>query len=843
MNNRHPLTTPSQLSGGMMHPNLPTGLMYSSSMYPHHIGPFGYFYAGGVLQPGMQGSADYNRPGQYPLGPPGQYPSGPPGQYPSGPPGQYPSGPPGQYPLGPPGQYPPGQYPPGQYPPGPPGQYQSGPPVQYSSGPPGQYPSGPPGQYPSGPPVQYPSGPHGQYPSGLPGQYPPGPPVSGSPIKPPPPSEKRRRKPLSIIEPVVAEQPKQPSQGEASTDVKEYRSGKRQEVVEEEVEPHRVMEESHEVKEGSHEVKEGSHEVKEGSHEVKEGSHEVKEGSQGEVGEEPHEPEDEPGQVKKKQEEEEKEGEEEEEEGEEEKGEEEEREEDEEQEGDGEEEQVREEEKVKQDGEESHKLNETYEVKERSQGQMRESHRPEEEEPYKVREEGEEERHAMEEDITSDPNVTSDQSEGGGTVIGGGRDGADGKGGNEEVTQDVLLHRPPDEGVRPLLQDTQHTLPVRRLYSREVLLDLCKKKECWIAPVQLLDKECYLLQEPTNEWRGESEEIGEPQKIIPHRSHVVELKKAEQPWQRQAAFQLELTEEQKETQEVFRKFQSILNKLTLQNFEKLADQTLQLKINTEERLRGVIDKIFTKSLEEGKVTKFISSYAKLCCVLAALAVETINAEGKPETITFRRLLLSQCQQEFEKDKQEDEERETMQKGVETTETEEKRKQRQMEPEAAEMASRHRSLGNIKFIGELYKLQMFPESTLHSYMVQLLLSSPDEQSLEFFAALITATGKELDRGEAKSRINQYLSRVNDIVESGKTSKRIRFVLQDVVELRRTAWEPLDSMQKRLFRYMNSAGRRVRTPMCRWSSGMAPLRCCKWRGYYSMSSQLKGHYLIG
>ena len=29
----------------------------------------------------------------------------------------------------------------------------------------------------------------------------------------------------------------------------------------------------------------------------------------------------------------------------------------------------------------------------------------------------------------------------------------------------------------------------------------------------------------------------------------------------------------------------------------------------------------------------------------------------------------------------------------------------MEPEAAEMASRHRSLGNIKFIGELYKLQV------------------------------------------------------------------------------------------------------------------------------------------
>ena len=61
-------------------------------------------------------------------------------------------------------------------------------------------------------------------------------------------------------------------------------------------------------------------------------------------------------------------------------------------------------------------------------------------------------------------------------------------------------------------------------------------------------------------------------------------------------------------------------------------------------------------------------YASLCRVLAQLAVETINAEGKPETITFRRLLVTKCQQEFEKDMQEDEERKTMQKGVETAET-------------------------------------------------------------------------------------------------------------------------------------------------------------------------------
>ena len=49
-----------------------------------------------------------------------------------------------------------------------------------------------------------------------------------------------------------------------------------------------------------------------------------------------------------------------------------------------------------------------------------------------------------------------------------------------------------------------------------------------------------------------------------------------------------------ETEELFRKFQGILNKLTAQKFQNLAEQALHLKINTEERLKGCIDKIFTK---------------------------------------------------------------------------------------------------------------------------------------------------------------------------------------------------------------------------------------------------------
>ena len=52
-----------------------------------------------------------------------------------------------------------------------------------------------------------------------------------------------------------------------------------------------------------------------------------------------------------------------------------------------------------------------------------------------------------------------------------------------------------------------------------------------------------------------------------------------------------------ETEELFRKFQGILNKLTPQKFQNLAEQALLLKIDSEERLKGCIDKIFTKVKE------------------------------------------------------------------------------------------------------------------------------------------------------------------------------------------------------------------------------------------------------
>ena len=162
----------------------------------------------------------------------------------------------------------------------------------------------------------------------------------------------------------------------------------------------------------------------------------------------------------------------------------------------------------------------------------------------------------------------------------------------------------------------------------------------------------------------------------------VELRKI--PWTRAQERLIEMEEEQIRTTELYRKFQGILNKLTRQKFQALAEQALGLEINTEERLKGCIDKIFTKvrswdicitsihhmsfmsqALEE---PNFSIAYANLCKVMSPIKVEWVQEEGKTKSTNFRRMLLTKCQQEFEKDKKDDEIIETMKEAIEKAET-------------------------------------------------------------------------------------------------------------------------------------------------------------------------------
>uniref|UniRef100_A0A7N6BW25 Eukaryotic translation initiation factor 4 gamma, 1a n=1 Tax=Anabas testudineus TaxID=64144 RepID=A0A7N6BW25_ANATE len=273
----------------------------------------------------------------------------------------------------------------------------------------------------------------------------------------------------------------------------------------------------------------------------------------------------------------------------------------------------------------------------------------------------------------------------------------------------------------------------------------------------------------------------EPRKIISSMSlnDDVQLNKAEKAWKPSAKKPSrsrsgeevdEEDPEQNKTQELFKRLRSILNKLTPQRFQELMKQVTELTIDTEERLKGAIDLIFEKAILEPNFS---------------LKVPTSDKPGV--FVNFRKLLLNRCQKEFEKDQDDDEFFEKKQKEMEASKDDEERERLRVELEEARDKARRRSLGNIKFIGELFKLKMLTEAIMHDCVVKLL-KNHDEESLECLCRLLSTIGKDLDFEKAKPRMDQYFNQMDKIIKERKTSSRIRFMLQDVLDLRRSNWVP-------------------------------------------------------
>ncbi|TRY92224.1 hypothetical protein DNTS_023800 [Danionella cerebrum] len=283
----------------------------------------------------------------------------------------------------------------------------------------------------------------------------------------------------------------------------------------------------------------------------------------------------------------------------------------------------------------------------------------------------------------------------------------------------------------------------------------------------------------------------EPRKIIASVSLTedVQLNKAEKAWKPSVKHKVvggrsdeDENPEFIRTQELFKRVRSVLNKLTPQMFQPLMKQVTELTIDTEERLKGVIDLIFEKAISE---PNFSVAYANMCRCLMGLKVPISD---KPTgMVNFRKLLLNRCQKEFEKDKDDDETFEKKQKELDEASGEEERQRLKEELEDAKDKARRRSLGNIKFIGELFKLKMLTENIMHDCIVKLL-KNHDEESLECLCRLLATIGKDLDFQKAKPRMDQYFTQMEKIIKEKKTSSRIRFMLQDVIDLRRNSWVP-------------------------------------------------------
>ncbi|XP_037513259.1 eukaryotic translation initiation factor 4 gamma 1 isoform X4 [Rhipicephalus sanguineus] len=288
-----------------------------------------------------------------------------------------------------------------------------------------------------------------------------------------------------------------------------------------------------------------------------------------------------------------------------------------------------------------------------------------------------------------------------------------------------------------------------------------------------------------------------PKKVITLSSSLnqdVKLHAAQNAWKPSHKSAAEIADEEAASaEELYRRVRGILNKLTPQKFQSLVEQVRNLEINSEERLNKVIDLVFEKALDE---PNFSVPYANMCKHLAMFEVPIANdPEGR--MVNFRKLLLLKCQKEFEKDVSDDIRKADRLKKIEEATSEEEKAKLMDELLDDEKKSKRRSLGNIRFIGELYNLNMLTAPIMFDCL-RRLINSNDEDSLECLCKLLITIGKELDSAAAKGaqggkvnpkmQLDEYFRKMENIVKKREVSLRVVFMLQDVIDLRQRKWIP-------------------------------------------------------
>ncbi|XP_046394850.1 eukaryotic translation initiation factor 4 gamma 2 isoform X1 [Ischnura elegans] len=172
-------------------------------------------------------------------------------------------------------------------------------------------------------------------------------------------------------------------------------------------------------------------------------------------------------------------------------------------------------------------------------------------------------------------------------------------------------------------------------------------------------------------------------------------------------------------------------------------------------------------------------YARLC---KRLAEEAPNLETPNGKCSFKDVLLNKCQDEFER--RSDASRQFDQRETPLTPEEEERRQ----------IAKKKMLGNIKFIGELGKLEILRESILHECCMALLDKKKKgevkdmAEDLECLCQIMKTCGKILESERGKSLVSQYFARLSKLAQNPSLPTRIRFMLRDTIELRMNGWIP-------------------------------------------------------
>lgn len=246
-----------------------------------------------------------------------------------------------------------------------------------------------------------------------------------------------------------------------------------------------------------------------------------------------------------------------------------------------------------------------------------------------------------------------------------------------------------------------------------------------------------------------------------------------------------------DSEEVQRKMKSLLNKLTLEKFDPISTDIINIANQSQwetngETLRSVIEQIFLKACDE---PYWSSMYAQLCGKIVKdlkTEISDENNTGKSGPKLVLHYLVVRCHTEFEKGW--------------TDKLPTNPDGSPLEPEMmsdeyyALAAAKRRGLGLVRFIGFLYRLNLLTGKMMFECFRRLmkdLTENVSEETLESLVELLTTVGEQFENDsfstgkgtlEGSVLFDKLFQLIQSIIDEGKICNRVKFKLIDVKELR-------------------------------------------------------------
>jgi translation initiation factor 4G len=282
---------------------------------------------------------------------------------------------------------------------------------------------------------------------------------------------------------------------------------------------------------------------------------------------------------------------------------------------------------------------------------------------------------------------------------------------------------------------------------------------------------------------------------------------------------------------------SLLNKLTVENFAPILKQFLALNIKSVADFEVLAELVFRKAIRE----KYLGHvYAKLCSCLSeksSIFQEQFiqvaeDADGswrwrdaddgdwnsgfddneKAETAAlaktnFAHIIIKKCEADFSKSDEKRYECLANLKDLYSFRKEERPLQKVKRLNKRKQI-KSEMIGNICFIGELYKENLVSSEMVHLCIDKLLEHPTDGENLERLCQLVTTVGKKMSyppnivglNEEMKTALQKrwesdckafddYMKRFAIISKNKeKIEPKMRFAIMDVLDLQKNNWEP-------------------------------------------------------